>query len=157
METRIINLPAMRVIGMEYIGKNENEEIHSMWGVFFPRIGEVQGRTHPNVSLGICGDAQDDGSFRYVAGCQVSADVPVPDGMTTYDVPAATYVVVTQRGEMSDEQHGLHAAVNFVYREWLPQSGYQRADTPDLEWYDERFHPGQEDSEMDVYTPIVPA
>lgn len=157
METRIINLPAMRVVGMAYVGKNENEEIHSMWGVFFPRIGEVQGRTHPNVSLGVCGDAREDGSFRYVAGCEVESDAPVPDGMTVFDVPAATYVVVTQRGVLSDEQHGLHAAVNYVYRDWLPQSGYQRADTPDLEWYDERFRWGQEDSEMDVYTPIVPA
>ncbi|MCX6377016.1 MAG: AraC family transcriptional regulator [Armatimonadetes bacterium] len=157
METRIINLPAMRVVGMAYVGKNENEEIHSMWGVFFPRIGEVQGSTHPNVSLGVCGDAREDGSFRYVAGCEVESDAPVPDGMTVFDVPAATYVVVTQRGVLSDEQHGLHAAVNYVYRDWLPQSGYQRADTPDLEWYDERFRWGQEDSEMDVYTPIVPA
>ena len=71
-------------------------------------------------------------------------------------MPAATYVVVTQRGVLSDEQHFLGAAVNYVYREWLPQSGYQRAATPDLEWYDERFLFGQEGSEMDVYTPIVP-
>jgi len=156
METRIINLSAMRVIGMEYVGKNENEEIHSMWGVFFPRIGEVQGRIRAGVTLGVCGDACEDGSFRYVAGCEVSADAPVPDGMSVFDVPAATYVVVTQRGVLSDEQYGLHAAVNYVYRDWLPQSGYQRASTPDMEWYDERFHFGQEDSEMDVYIPIVP-
>lgn len=157
METRIINLPAMRVIGMAYVGKNENEEIHSMWGDFSPRADEVQGKICPDVQLGVCGDAQEDGSFRYVAGFQVDADAPVPDGMSTFDVPAATYGVVTQRGVLSDEQHGLGAAVNFVYREWLPQSGYQRASTPDLEWYDERFHFGQEDSEMDVYIPIVPA
>jgi len=156
METRIINLPAMLVIGMAYVGKNENEEIHSMWGDFIPRFDEVQGKISPDVKLGVCGDAHEDGSFRYVAGFQVEAEAPVPDGMTTFDVPAATYVVVTQRGELSDKQHGLHAAINFVYREWLPQSGYQRADTPDLEWYDERFHFGQEDSEMDIYTPIVP-
>ena len=156
METRIINLPAMRVIGMAYVGKNENEEIHSLWDVFIPRIREVQGRIHPGVTLGVCGDARDDGSFRYVAGCEVDADAPVPDGMTTFNVPAATYVLVTQRGVLSDEQHGLRAAVNYVYREWLPQSGYQRAATPDLEWYGERFHFGQEDSEMDIYTPIVP-
>ena len=157
METRIINLPAMHVIGMAYVGKNENEEIHSMWGVFIPRVHEVQGRIRAGVTLGVCGDACEDGSFRYVAGCEVYADAPVPDGMSVFDVPAATYVVVTQRGVLSDEQHGLHAAVNYVYRDWLPQSGYQRAATPDLEWYDERFHFGQEDSEMDIYTPIVPA
>ncbi len=152
METRIINLPAMRVVGKAYVGKNENAEIAAMWGTFDPR--EVQGRIHPGVALGVCGEAREDGSFRYVAGCEVEADAPVPDGMTVFDVPAATYVVVTQRGVLSDEQHGLGAALNFVYREWLPQSGYQRADTPDLEWYDERFS-DREDSEMDVYTPIV--
>ena len=158
METRIINLSAMRVIGMAYVGKNENEEISAMWGEFIPRFNEVPGKICPSVKLGVCGDAQEDGSFRYVAGFQVEADASVPDGMTVFDVPAATYVVVTQRGVLSDEQNGLHAAVNFVYREWLPQSGYQSAATPDLEWYDERFTGvNQEDSEMDIYTPIVPA
>ncbi|MEN6357589.1 MAG: AraC family transcriptional regulator [Armatimonadota bacterium] len=156
METRIINLPAMRVVGLGYIGKNENAEISSMWGDFIPRIHEIQGKIQPGVMLGVCGDSHEDGSFRYVAGYEVDDDAPVPDGMTIFDVPAATYAVVTQHGELSDEKSGLGAALNFVYREWLPTSGYQRADTPDLEWYDERFRPGQEDSEMDVYTPIVP-
>jgi len=157
METRIVSLPAMRVVGMAYVGKNEHQEIPALWGAFLPRRYEVQGLTHPNVALGVCGDAQEDGSFRYVAGCVVDADALVPDGMTTFNVPAATYVLVTQRGLLSDKQHGLNAAINFVYREWLPQSGYQRALTPDLEWYDERFHNDQEESEMDIYTPIIPA
>ena len=157
METRIVSLPAMRVVGMEYVGKNENAEIAAMWGVFVPRIGEVQGRTSPRVALGVCGDAREDGSFRYVAGCEVRADAAVPDGMTVFDVPAATYVVVTQRGPLNDKERGLGAALNYVYRNWLPQSGYQDTDTPDLEWYDERFHGDQEESAMDVYTPIVPA
>ncbi len=155
METRIINLPAMHVVGMGYVGKNENAEISSMWGDFIPRVHEIQGKLYPEVMLGVCGDAREDGSFRYVAGFEVDANAPVPDGMTTFEVPAATYVIVTQHGELSDEKCGLGAALNFVYREWLPTSGYQRADTPDLEWYDKRFHPGQEESEMDVYTPIV--
>ena len=75
--------------------------------------------------------------------------------MIAIDVPAATYVVVTQRGPLSDQQHGLDAILNYVYRTWLPKSGYQRAATPDLEWYDQRFHYGQQDSALDVYTPIM--
>lgn len=157
METRIVSLPAMRVIGMEYVGKNEREEIAAMWGDFVPRVGEIQGKVRPGVLLGVCGDAQEDGSFRYVAGSEVEAGAPVPEGMIAWQVPAATYVVVTQHGLLADEEHGLHAAVGYVYREWLPQSGYQTAATPDLEWYDERFHDDQEDSEIDVYTPIVSA
>ena len=154
METRIINLPAMRIIGMAYIGKNENMEIKSLWGDFIPRAGEVQGKMCKDVKLGVCGDTREDGSFRYVAGFQVDADVPVPDGMTTFDVPAATYVVVTQHGPLSDDKNGLGVVLNYVYNEWIPQSNYKRATTPDIEWYDERFN-DKENSEMDVYTPIV--
>ena len=162
METRIINLPAMRVVGMAYVGKNDNCEIPAMWDRFIPRFDEVPGKIRPSVKLGVCGDAQEDGSFRYVAGFQVEADAPVPEGMATFEVPAATYVVVTQHGPLNDEKRGLGAAMNYVYREWLPQSGYKRADAADLEWYDERFVFGiddseREDSEMDIYTPIVPA
>jgi predicted transcriptional regulator YdeE len=93
--------------------------------------------------------------IHFCARSQYEYSEPVPDDMSVFDVPAATYVVVTQHGPLSDEKHGLGAALNYVYREWLPRSGYQRAATPDLEWYDERFHGDQEDSEMDVYTPIV--
>ncbi len=161
METRIINLPAMRVVGMAYVGKNENCEISAMWGEFIPRFHEVPGKICPSVKLGVCGDAQEDGSFRYVAGFQVEADAPVPEGMSIFDVPAATYVVVTQRGPLGDKERGLGAVMNYVYREWLPQSGYKRADAADLEWYDERFVFGiddsaRENSAMDVYTPIEP-
>jgi AraC family transcriptional regulator len=159
METRIVSLPAMRVVGMSYIGKNENGEIGKMWDEFIPRFSEVQGKICPGVALGVCGDAQGDGSFRYVAGFQVEADAPVPEGMSTFEVPAATYVVVTQHGPLSDKKRGLGAVMSYVYRDWLPQSGYRRAATPDLEWYGERFVFGMGDdseSEMDVYTPIVP-
>ena len=157
METRIVSLPAMRVIGMPYVGKNEHEEIHSMWGDFLPRRGEIQGKVRPEVMLGVCGDAQEDGSFRYVAGYEVEAGAPVPEGMIAWEVPAATYVVVTQRGPLDDAERGLGAAMAYVYKEWLPESGYQTAATPDLEWYGERFDPDEGESEMDVYTPIVPA
>jgi len=155
METRIVSLPAMRVIGMEYVGKNGNAEIAAMWGVFIPRFGDVQGKVCPDAKLGVCGDSRENGSFRYVAGFEVEAGAPVPEGMATFDVPAATYVVVTQRGPLNDRERGLGSVLSYVYRDWLPQSGYKRADTPDLEWYDGRFRGDAEDSEMDVYTPIV--
>lgn len=156
MKTRIVTLPAMRVVGLEYVGKHEHGEIGRMWGDFFPRAHEIQGKVRPGANLGVCGDAREDGSFRYVAGCHVKDDAPMPDGMAAFDVPAATYVVVTQHGLLSDPEHGLGAALTYAYREWLPQSGYQRAATPDIEWYDERFHDDQEDSEVDIYIPIVP-
>jgi AraC family transcriptional regulator len=157
METRTVDLPAMRVVGLEYVGKNEDEEIPALWDVFLPRGSELQGPKSDCVCLGVCGDACEDGSFRYVAGCEVEADAPVPQGMVVFEVPAATYVVVTQRGPLFDEASGLRAVNAYIYREWLPKSGYQRAATPDLERYDERFAPGQQDSEMDVYVPIVRA
>lgn len=158
METRITSLPAMRVVGMAYIGKNENGEIGKMWDEFIPRFHEVPGKIRSDVALGVCGEAREDGSFRYVAGFQVETDVPVPEGMATFEVPAATYVVVTQHGPLGDEKSGLGAPLTYVYRDWLPQSGYRWADAPDLEWYGERFVREGDDSEseMDVYTPIVP-
>ena len=35
----------MRVVGMAYIGKNENGEIGKMWDEFIPRFHEVQGKS----------------------------------------------------------------------------------------------------------------
>lgn len=75
--------------------------------------------------------------------------------MVAIDVPEATYAVITQRGALFDKKTGIGAMMRQVIDDWLPHSGYKRASTPDLEWYDERFSPEGSDSQMDIYIPIA--
>lgn len=44
---------------------------------------------------------------------------------------------------------------DLVYFDWLPQTGYNRAEADEFEVYDERFlGPEDETSEVDIYIPV---
>ena len=157
MKPKIVSREAMTVVGLEYVGKNEQREIPALWDIFWKRHQEVRDKTQPGVALGVCGDVREDGAFSYVAGFQVQQAKEVPEGMVVKQVPAAKYAVFTHRGSLSDVENGLDSTYAAIYREWLPASGYEQADSPDFELYDERFvfgQPQQPQSEMDIYIPI---
>jgi AraC family transcriptional regulator len=149
------SLPAFHVVGM--CGWFEPEtgprRIPGLWDRFVPRLASlpppVGGRT-----WGVCfGDRPADPSapktFFYMAALEVEGLGDIPPDMVGKTVPAARYAVFTHRGGLS----GLHATIREVWGRWLPASGYRPAGTPDLELYDERFHP--ETGEIDLYVPIL--
>jgi AraC family transcriptional regulator len=72
--------------------------------------------------------------------------------MVTTVVEPATYAVFTHKGKLAR----LGETMNYIYGSWLPGSEYERANgnIPDLEWYDERFSPESDESELDLYIPL---
>jgi predicted transcriptional regulator YdeE len=147
MEPKIVTKPAFTVVGMLYHGKNENNEIAQMWRQFNPRIKEIE---HMGLqdAYGVCGAAEEDGAFKYVAGLEVSNLGDLPTGMVSWEVPEQTYVVLPCTLKTIGE------AYQYAFKTWIPQSGYQAGDGPDFELYDESFHPDEEGSVLYVYVPI---
>ena len=83
--------------------------------------------------LGVCaGNWQMEGQFDYYIA--VASQAPVPEGMCDYTVPAATWAVFPCRGPMPGAIQKLQER---IITEWLPNSGYQYADAPDIEHYPE--------------------
>lgn len=78
------------------------------------------------------GDWQTAGSFEYYIA--VSSDQPVPEGMDEYEVPACTWAIFECKGPMPGS---IQAMQQRIMTEWLPNSGYQYADAPDIEQYTE--------------------
>lgn len=64
----------------------------------------------------------------------VATDQPVPDGMREYEVPACTWAVFECIGPMPNSIQELQKR---ILSEWLPVSGYEYADAPDIEVYPE--------------------
>lgn len=83
--------------------------------------------------LGISvGDWQNEGSFDYYIA--VSSTQPVPEGMFEYEVPACTWAIFECKGAMPT---AIQKMQERIMTEWLPNSGYQYADAPDIEVYTE--------------------
>ncbi len=135
-------------------GKNFRE-IPEFWDKIIQEKGieRIPNRKYPNVTLGICMDFREDGSFCYLIASEVSSEKDIPEGMTLKQVPAAEYAVFTARGEMPES---IQETVKYIYREWLPHSNYMRTAGAEFELYDERCE-REENPEVDIYVPVKPA
>lgn len=110
MEPRIVEFSGCRVIGMQYVGKNEQGEIPAMWGGetgFVARMGEVQSPPeakyegsdrHAVFGLCRCLPGRDDGVFEYVAAAPATADAPIPEGMIETSLPTGPYLAFPVQG-----------------------------------------------------------
>ena len=146
MQPKIVEKPAFTAVGMVYDGKNQNNEISGVWGQFVPRIPEIQNIS--GGSYGICQPAREDGSFRYLAGMEVSGAESLPDGMEAWDVPAQRYAVFPCTLTTIQETY------KYAFESWLPGSGHSYQAGPDFEYYDDDFDPNVEGSPLYIYIPI---
>ena len=148
MEPKLVKRPAFTAVGMEYRGKNENDEIKQLWSVFWPRVREIQDINWANGSYGICRDWPEGEGLDYLAAVEVERAERVPNGMTSWQVPENTYAV------FPCTLPTLHEAYRHAFEDWLPQSGYKRADGSDFELYGPEFDPEDPGSRRYIYVPV---
>jgi predicted transcriptional regulator YdeE/DNA-binding transcriptional MerR regulator len=151
MEPKVITKPAFMVVGMQYVGKNENQEISQMWGRFNPRVPEIKNIIEGN-AYGVCDmiEVAEAGAFEYVAGFEVSRIEDLPEGMIAFIVPEQKYAVFEHRGSLES----LRSTYEYIHQAGLSQSGFHHAKGPELEVYDDKFKDFSPDSIFYIYIPI---
>lgn len=151
-EPRFETRPAFAVAGPRYYGKNENNEIKQMWDERWPEIEQVPHQVNPAVCYGVCIMGEEaDGPFTYIAGMEVDQVEELPEDLARVELPEQTYAVFrTTLPEIGQRYQ-------YIYGEWLPQSGYERAPGPEFELYDDTFDPQNPQSLFDLYIPVVKA
>jgi len=102
---------------------------HAQLGTIL-RLCEIMDSSMPGIFGVSTGDWQHSGVFEYYIA--VASDQPVPDGMFEYQIPACTWAVFPCKGPMPAAIQSLQQR---VVTEWLPSSGYQYANAPDIEVY----------------------
>lgn len=151
MEPKIETRPAFTVVGIKYRGNNENNEIPQLWGTFGPRMDEVPLKAESHVAYGVMGNLDEStGEFDYVAGFEVESVANIPEGMVSWALPEQTYAIFRCTLPI------IREAFEYIFQTWLPASGYQHADGPEFELYDEEFNPEDPDSKLCIYIPIKP-
>lgn len=81
----------------------------------------------------------------YLAGVEVSAAKDLPPGVVAREVPGGQYARIAHRGVIGE----IAKTVGYIYREWLPKSGYEHTDVADIEIYGAKFNGDSENSEME--------
>jgi len=128
-----------------------------LWRGFMPlrgKIKERKGNELYSVALypsGFFDDFNSEETFVRWAAVEVTTD-EVPEGFEMLEIPGGTYAVFTYRG------HPAKAEVffSYIFREWLPSSGYRIDDRPFFELLGERYRNDSDDSEEDIYIPVRP-
>lgn len=151
MEYRIEEREAFRVVGFSMKGpmslENCFERVPEFWGQTareIPRLAALMDGSGPMGILGV--SACDGGSFSgyYIAA---ATRAPAPADMAEYSVPAGTWAVFPCRGPMPQAMQDLQRR---IVSEWLPSSGYEYAEAPDIEVY------SADNLHNEVWLPIVP-
>ncbi|MCI9549592.1 MAG: AraC family transcriptional regulator [Oscillospiraceae bacterium] len=152
MEYRIEKRDAFRIVGVSAPLSKDMEEnfqcVPQLWGKAavdgtIPRLaGLMDGE--PRGLLGVCDGLE---SARYYIA--VASSAPAGEGLEEYTVPAFTWAVFPGTGEGAP---AIQALERRVVTEWLPTSGYEYAEGPDVEVY---LDP--ECTKFEVWIPVVKA
>jgi AraC family transcriptional regulator len=156
MNYKVVKKEAFRIVGvsehMEMDVEKNMARVPMFWAEtfqngMFDKICAV-GNQEPAGVLGIstCMNGKE---LDYYIAC--ASDLPVPENMTEYMVPAMTWAIFECIGPMPGALQELQKR---IVSEWLPTSGYEYADAPDIELYPEG-DTSSPDYRCEAWLPIV--
>lgn len=157
MDYRIVQKDAFRVVGKAIkVSTNNGEnlrQIPEFWAKCnvdgtCERICSIDNRQN---MMGICMEFEyDKEELSYMIAIEDvtnSGDT----GFETREIPAATWAVFTSVGPMP---HAIQNVWTRIFEEWLPASGLEHADAPELEVY-LPGDPSAQDYKCEVWIPVV--
>lgn len=154
MEYRIVNKEAFRVVGVQIPLSNDIEKNFQEVPKFWQQVAQNGTlsqivplmNAEPMGVLGITACGNENESWRYYVA--VSTDRETPDGMVEYMVPEFTWAVFPGQGTMPTS---IQETEKRAVTEWLPTSGYEYADGPDIEVY---INADPANAKFEVWLPI---
>jgi len=118
------------------------------WGEFHSML-PIPGQKG-RVGYGVmCGSTPE--SFEYMCAVEVGSFDELPQETGRMRVPPQHYAVFLHEGHVSTLRETWEA----ILRDWLPDSEYTSAPTPDFERYDERFDPATQSGVIEIWFPVV--
>lgn len=155
MEYRIEKKEAFRIVGVKTEIDQDIEKSFQQVPLFWEQVGTghllericslMDGE--PKGVIGACGCMVDGNRWNYYIA--VASNQPVPEGMVEYTVPACTWAIFPGRGPMPN---AIQETEQRAVTEWLPSSGYEYANAPDIELY---LESDSENPAFEVWMPIV--
>lgn len=156
MNYRIEKKEAFRIVGLSAPMKNNTEEnfsvVPQLWGKaaqegFIPKLASMM-----NTSImGILGVSAcfDNEQWKYFIS--VATSLPAEAPLEEYTVPAYTWAIFTGEGACPQAIQELERR---IVTEWLPTSGYEYDNGPDIEVY---LEPDPSKARFEVWIPVVRA
>lgn len=148
---RIAEGPAMLLAGLRrtHAFADAPSRIPQQW-TDFERMGPPPGRVGEASYGVICGASVEERWMEYMCAVQVQTLHDVPPEYGRVRITGQTYAVFTHAGGAST----VGSTWDAIWGDWLPRSGYQAANAPDFELYEERFDPVSGSGIIEIWVPI---
>lgn len=153
MNYRVENKDEFRIVGVSTKLTKEMEinfeNVPKLWGKvhaegLIPKLMDMTDGVLKGV-MGVSACNGDDCRY-YVA---VTSCAPLSEGLEEFTVPAAQWAIFSGRGAMPTAIQELEKR---IITEWLPSSGYEYGNAPDIELY---MNEDPQNSIFEVWIPIV--
>lgn len=157
-ETLLVDLPepriedgrAMRIAGLaERYTFMTNQGIPALWQRFAPYIGHMPGQ-RSEFTYGVASDFEENCSFGYLAGVEVSPTADLDAGMGYIDIPAQRYAVFVHTGHISTMRRTAYS----IWAQYFPASSLVPTGGPNFERYGPEHDPDTGYGLVEVWVPI---
>ena len=125
-------------------------DIPLQWDDFL-KLGRLPGQVGDVAYGAICGGDPKTQTMEYLCGAEVSSFDDLPKDLGRMRVPPVRYAVFLHAGNVSTLQQTWRE----IFSNWLPNSGFDSAHTPDFERYDERFDGATGDGGVEIWVGIA--
>lgn len=153
MEYRIEKKDTFRIVGVSEPLHHEIEKnfkiVPQMWqraamnGTIPKLAGMMNGEPKGLLGISVCNE---EASWKYFIA--VTSNQPIDDTLDEYNVPAATWAVFSGSGT----GQSIQELEKRIVTEWLPTSGYEYANAPDIEVY---LNPDPQNTKYEVWIPVI--
>ncbi|WP_462412874.1 AraC family transcriptional regulator [Neobacillus sp. Marseille-QA0830] len=168
MQPKIVNRPSFWVAGKTFDGYISNisytRDEPAYWNARGLTDGAVETmlyecvkpRKHGEYCINLQSN-ETDGGFLYLFSVEFEEQNELPDELTSFQIPAATYAVFKTPAVIPDQfVPAIKGTWQYILEDWLPQSSYEVDEAAfDFEYYDENCHYWDfEKIYMEIHIPI---
>lgn len=125
--------------------------IPELWKKLLPHIDVIPGRVGGE-TYGVCCYPDGKGSFEYIAGVAISKLDDLPECYRWIELKEHEYAVFEHHGSLDNLPQTFQA----IWKDWLPQSGYEAVDAPEFERYSAEFDPQTGAGLLEIWLPVKP-
>ena len=156
-QPRIELLSPRKLVGKQLEMSFANDLTPQLWRSFMPVRNKIRNAITPNLfSVQLFGPSfsfypiNPHEPFTKWATLEVTEVSEIPDDMDILELPGGLYAIFPYRGTPS----GFALIFNFIFNEWLPNSGYELDQRPHFELLGEKYKNNDPTSEEDIYIPV---
>ena len=146
----------MKFVGLKIEMSFTKNRTHELWRSFMPRRKEIEAlHEFPLFSIeqypaGFFNPFDSEKRFVKWAAMRVDDFISIPKGMATLISPEGLFAIFIHKGRASEGSQ----TYEFIFRIWLPNSGYLLDDRPHFAVMGEKYKQESSDSEEEIWIPI---